>query len=607
MRRSLLCLIPVLMLVGCGPATEPAPDSFTVQADAQAFLDQHTEKYLQLYYDLTQAEWASNTRIVEGDDSNLKAQEAAHAAFAQYTGSTEVIERTRALLEKESDLTPLQVRQLKAILYAAANNPQTVSDLVTERIAAEAKQTEALFGFDFTLDGSSVSTNDIDDVLSESADLDQRQAAWESSKEVGKELKDGLEKLVGLRNGTVEALGYENYFHYQVSDYGMSVDEMMSLNQKFVSEVWPLYRQLHTWARYTLAERYGVEVPAMLPAHWLPNRWGQDWVALVKVEGLDLDAALKDKEPEWIVQQAEDFYISLGFEALPEVFWEKSSLYPLPADAGYKKNNHASAWHLDLENDVRSLMSVQPNQRWWSTTHHELGHIYYYISYSRPEIPHLLRGGANRGFHEAVGSLLGLASMQKPFLTGKGLVEEDAEVDEIQALLAEALESIVFIPFSAGTMTHFEHDLYAADLPKDQYNARWWQYVEQFQGITPPSDRGEEYCDAASKTHINDDAAQYYDYAISGILLQQLHRHIATKILNQDPRATNYYGQKEVGAFLRGILELGSSQDWRQVMQEHLGEEISASATLEYFAPLVGYLEGQNEGREHTLPEQPTF
>ncbi len=611
MLRYVLFLALLCLVVGCGPASDEASDASSAQdaaqAEAQAFLDQHTETYLKLYYDLTRAEWASNTRIVEGDDSNLKAQEAAHAAFAQFTGSTEVIEQTRALLEKEGELTPLQVRQLKAILYSAANNPQTVGDLVTERIAAEAKQTETLFGFDFTLDGQSVSTNDIDDVLAESADLDQRLAAWESSKEVGKELKDGLEHLVGLRNGTVEALGYENYFHYQVSDYGMSVDEMMELNRKFIAEVWPLYRQLHTWARYTLAERYGAEVPTMLPAHWLPNRWGQDWVAMVKVEGLDLDAVLKDKEPEWIVKQAEDFYISLGFEALPEVFWEKSSLYPLPQDAGYKKNNHASAWHLDLENDVRSLMSVQPNQRWWSTTHHELGHIYYYISYSRPEIPHLLRGGANRGFHEAVGSLLGLASMQKPFLAAKGLVEEGAEVDEIQALLAEALDSIVFIPFSAGTMTHFEHDLYAADLPKDEYNARWWKYVEQFQGITPPGERGEEFCDAASKTHINDDAAQYYDYAISNILLQQIHRHIASKILNQDPRATNYYGQKDVGAFLKGILELGSSRDWRQVMQDHLGEDISASATLEYFDPLVEYLETQNEGREHTLPEQPTF
>ena len=61
----------------------------------------------------------------------------------------------------------------------------------------------------------------------------------------------------------------------QVSSYGMSVEEMMRLNHGFVREIWPLYRELHTWTRHELAERYGAEVPEMLPAHWLPNRWGQ--------------------------------------------------------------------------------------------------------------------------------------------------------------------------------------------------------------------------------------------------------------------------------------------------------------------------------------------
>ena len=34
---------------------------------------------------------------------------------------------------------------------------------------------------------------------------------------------------------------------------------------------------------------------------------------------------------------------------LPKTFYEKSDLYPVPKGANYKKNNHASAWHLDLD------------------------------------------------------------------------------------------------------------------------------------------------------------------------------------------------------------------------------------------------------------------
>ena len=159
-----------------------------------------------------------------------------------------------------------------------------------------------------------------------------------------------------------------------------------------------------------------------------------------------------------------------------------------------------------------------------------------------------------------------------------------------KTLLKEALNYIVFILFSAGTMTHFEHDLYVDSISDDQFNAKWWEYVSKFQGIVPPSERGEDYCDAASKTHINNDAAQYYDYALSYVLLFQFHNHIAENILMQDPRATNYYGNTEVGKFLHDVLSPGATRDWRELLKETTGEDINAKAMLNYFAPLMDYL-----------------
>lgn len=572
-------------------------------AEAQAFIDSYTQEYQRLYYASSEAQWAMNTRIVEGDSTNATRAKAANEAFADFTGSEENINKTREF-QKKTDLSPLQKRQLDGMLYSAADNPATVKDLVKSRIKAEADQTEKLFGFNFTLDGKSVTTNDIDEILRTETNPAKRRKAWEASKEVGKGLKAGLVHLRGLRNQTVQALGYDDYFSYQVSDYGMTRQEMMDLMQGFVRDIWPLYRELHTYARYELAKKYKVEqVPDLIPADWLPNRWGQDWSNLIEVEGLDLDGALKDKEPEWMVKTAEAFYVSLGFEKLPDVFWEKSSLYPVPADSAFKKNNHASAWHLDLERDVRSLMSIVANSEWYETTHHELGHIYYYLCYTNPDVPVLLRKGANRGFHEAIGSLLGLAAMQKPYMQHLGLIPADAKTDEQRTLLKEALNYIVFMPFGAGVMTEFEHDLYAKNLPEAEFNKRWWELAAKYQGMAPPATRGEEYCDAASKTHINDDAAQYYDYAMSYVLLFQFHDHIAKKILKQDPHATNYYGSKEVGTFLKGVLTPGGSRDWRELLKENLGEDMSAKAMLDYFMPLMDYLKKENAGRKYALPE----
>ncbi|MDQ3515235.1 MAG: M2 family metallopeptidase, partial [Gemmatimonadota bacterium] len=576
--RVVALAVTVAMASACSQIAQTAVSvatSVVTQADAQAYLDSYAAEFQRLSYASSLAEWESNTRIVAGDSSNAVRTKAANEASARFVGSVANIERIRGFLAQKDRLTPLQVRQLEAMLYAAANQPATVPDIVRRRIAAETEQTEKLYGYTFMVGGKAVTPNQIDSTLRNSTNMADRRAYWESSKAVGPTLKPGIMNLRNLRNQTVQALGYPDFFTYQVSDYGMTTAEMLQMTDNLLREIRPLYRELHTWARYELAQRYGVPVPEYLPAHWLSNRWGQNWSDLVKSSGgSSPDDAFKGRTAEWVVRSSEDFYKSLGFPALPASFYEKSSLFPLPADAPYKKNTHASAWHLDLESDLRSLMSVQPDAYWWETSHHELGHIYYYVAYSRPEIPLVLRGGANRAYHEAIGSMIGLASMQRPFLVGRGLLAANAQADERAQLLREALNYIVFMPWSAGTMTRFEHELYANNLSPDQWNARWWELARRYQGIVPPAPRGEQFADALTKTHINDDPAQYYDYALSFALLFQMHNHIAKNILHQDPRNTNYYGNTGVGDFLRTLMAPGASRPWRDVLRETTGQEL---------------------------------
>lgn len=567
----------------------------------QAYLNEYNDQYRKLYYASALGQWELNTRIVEGDTMNAYKARMADEAMAKFTGSKENIDKATSYLKFEKELSELQIRQLKKILYLAAGNPASAEKEVKALIKAGTAQTESLYGYKFTLDGKEITPNDIDSMLAGVTDLEMRRKAWESSKAIGSALKPGLVNLRELRNKVVQSLGYSDYFSYQVSDYGITREEMLSLLKKINQELFPLYRELHTYMRYELAKKYNQPVPDFLPAHWLSNRWGQDWSEMVTVEGLDLDSVLKTKSAEWIARQGEKFYVSLGLPALPQSFWDQSSFYPVPKDAGYKKNTHASAWHMDLDKDVRTLMSIVPNAQWYETVHHEYGHIYYYMIYSNPKVPFLLREGANRAYHEALGSMLGLAAMQKPFLDGLGLIPPGAQSDEMKILLKDALNYIVFIPWSTGTMSVFENDLYAGKLPPDQWNKRWWQLVKDYQGIVPPVDRGENYCDAATKTHINDDAAQYYDYALSYILLFQVHDYISKNILHQDPHNTNYFGNKEIGKFMKEIMEPGSSIDWRVLLKEKTGEELSARAMLDYFNPLMDYLKKENEGRKYTM------
>jgi len=442
-----------------------------------------------------------------------------------------------------------------------------------------------------------VTPNQIDDVLANSRDMAERKKYWEVSKQSGVALKPGLIKLQELRNKTAQATGFKSYFDLEVSDYGMSVQEMMALNEKIIRDIKPLYQQLHAFTKYKLAERYKQPVPKKIPAHWLGNRWSQEWPGIV--EGVNLDPLLKDKEPEWLIKQAERFYVSMGMAPLPKSFYEKSDLYELGPDSPRKKNTHASAWHIDLENDVRSLMSVKSDFDWFKTTHHELGHIYYYMAYTNPDVPVTLRGGANRAFHEAIGYLIATASKQVPYLREIGVLPKDMPIDKTKWLLDEALaNAVVFMPWSAGVMTHWEHDFYEQNLSPEEYNKRWWQYVAKYQGVEAPEPRSEQFCDPATKTHINDDPAGYYDYALSFVIQYQLHDYIAKNILKQDPRNCNYYGNKEVGKFLMDLLKLGATRDWREVIKEKTGEEISTRAMVEYFSPLMDYLNKENAGRD---------
>ena len=530
-----------------------------LQERADRFLDLANAGYQALYRVQNIALWNAATDVTPAHDA---ASDTAGEAMAAFTGNPALINEAKALLEHRSELKPLTVLQLDRVILNAAEGPMTNPKLVAERVAAETKQASTLNSFVFHRDGKVITANEIDDCLATNRDLARRRAVWEASKMSGPALKPGLVNLQKLRNGVAQELNYPDYFALQVASYGMTTEEMIAMQDNFMRELRPLYLQLHTWVSANMDDRF------------------------------------KGRTSEWIVKTAEQFYTGLGFAKLPDSFWQLSDLYPVKPGDPRKKNTHASCWHIDLDKDIRSLQSVEPNAEWFYTAHHELGHAYYFMSYTRPEVPPLLRIGANPAFHEGIGELIALASCQVPYLKSVGVLPENFQANPTDFLLDDALSRAVpFIFWSSGTMTHWEADVYAGKLDPGQWNARWWQYVRNLQGIEPPSPRGEEFCDAATKTHINDTPFYYYSYAIATVLKFQLHDYIARRILHQPPQACNYANNKEVGDFLRGILVKGGTEDWRKVLRDATGEDLSTRAMVEYFKPLMAWLREQNKGR----------
>ena len=584
----------VLLLLVALISPTHAETKSPIQERADRFLALANAGYQAVFRVNAEAQWTAVTDVTPEHDA---AAEATGKAFAAFNGNVAIIKEARELLTHQKELNEITVRQLKQLLLNAAEGPMTNPELVAKRVAAETKQASLMNGFEFKLNGQKITANQIDDKLEKSTDLAERKAVWEASKEIGPALKPNLVTLRDLRNGVAKEMKYPDYFSLEVAPYGMTTDEMIKMLDDWMATLRPLYLQLHTWAKYKLAEKFHQPVPKKIPAHWINNRWAQEWPGLV--EAANIDKYFEGRTPEWIVRTAEQFYTGLGLPPLPQSFWEKSDLFPVPPDSNRKKNTHASCWHIDLQNDIRSLQSIEPNSRWFFTAHHELGHGHYFEAYSRPEVPYVLRIGAAPGFHEGVGELIALASSQVPYLQARGVLPHEFNADKTAFLLDDALaRSLPFIYFSCGTMSHWEADIYAHNLPADQWNARWWKYVGDFQGIEPPEPRGEQFCDPASKTHINDTPAYYYNYAFATVFKFQLHDYIARKILHQPPQSCNYADNKEVGVWLNNILKKGGTEDWRKVLKEATGEDISTRAMMEYFKPLMVWLEEQNKGRQ---------
>ena len=104
-------------------------------------------------------------------------------------------------------------------------------------------------------------------------------------------------------------------------------------------QVKPLYANLHCYVRAKLSAKYGAAVqPRTGPirADLLGNMWAQEWGNIYDVVaptggpglGYDLDARLKAQnyDAKKLTQTGEGFYTSIGLQALPTTFWERSQL-----------------------------------------------------------------------------------------------------------------------------------------------------------------------------------------------------------------------------------------------------------------------------------------
>ncbi|NCP12422.1 MAG: M2 family metallopeptidase [Sphingomonadales bacterium] len=588
--------------VGPQAAASPAEQPPTA-ADAEAFIAAAEQDLFDYSVEASQVNWVNYNFITSdtdamaarinavGTEKSVKyALEA--AKYAQVPGLSADVKRKLDILRN-------------GIVLPAPTTPGAATELntIATDLSSQYGKGKGM------LDGKPISGSDIEAEMGNldrtPAEYKEMWASWHSN--VGAPMKDDYTRMVAIANEGAEELGFDNVGAMWRSGYDMSPEEFTATTERMWQEVKPLYIALHTYVRAKLNEKYGDGVQAKtgpIRADLLGNMWAQEWGNIYPLVapkgsgdlGYDIGDLLKakGKGPIDMVHIGENFYSSLGMAPLPQTFWDRS-LFTKPADRDVVC--HASAWDIDNKDDIRIKMCIKQNADDFITIHHELGHNYYQRAYKAQ--PYLYLNGANDGFHEAIGDFVAL-SITPQYLVDIGLLDKkdvpSADKD-IGLLLRQAMDKVAFLPFGL-LVDKWRWGVFDGSITPDQYNAQWHALKEEYQGIAPPVARPADAFDPGAKYHIPGNTP-YTRYFLARILQFQFYKAACDQAGWTGPlHRCSFYGDKQVGAKLNAMLEMGASKPWPDALETFTGtREMSGKALVEYFAPLKAWLDEQNKGK----------
>ena len=599
MKKYLSIYLLVLIVASCVPGSEQIDRNKELE-DFLNNIEEENKKDGPIIYS---ASWISSNFIT------YDSQKVIADYGTRYTLKS--LERSREASAFDDLSTSTENRRMLNILKSSFVMPPPLNKELASELSSITTSLEAMYGSGEHCyeDGSCYDLEAFESIIDNSRNPEELLKAWLGWHEIGKPMKPMYMRMVDIGNQGSRDLGYQGLSDLWFSKYDMPADDFLNETDRVWEEVKPLYDALHCHVRAKLNEHYGDDVvpeSGPLPVHLLGNMWGQSWsniYDLVYTEesqqnSVDVTKIIEEKGLNEIemVEYAEDFFLSIGFEPLPDTFWERS-LFVKPRDRSVVC--HASAWNLDpANNDLRIKMCIQKNEEDFVTIHHELGHIFYYQAYNH--LPTLFQGGANDGFHEAFGDLLTL-SITPDYLTQIDFISEKeasvAKEDPIGLLMKQALDGVVVVPW-ALMLDKWRSGVFNGEIDETNLNSSWWRLREYYQGISTSTERSEEYFDPGAKYHIPGNTP-YTRYYLARIMQYQFHEALCNEIeFDGLLHECSIYGSKKAGDKIISTMAMGESLPWQDAFENLTGtRQLSGKSILNYYAPLKDWLDEQNKNR----------
>jgi peptidyl-dipeptidase A len=565
-------------------------------AEAEAFIRNSESLLADLSVKASRASWVQSNFIT--DDTEAISAQANQALIEATTKLAKDIKRFDGM--KFPPALERKFKLLKLSLFSLSDprEREEVAQLGTSLEAEYGKGKACPDTGKFA--GKCLPIGEVEQVLAESRDPGEMKSLWKAWNAVGAPLRQKYARFIDLQNKGAQELGYKDMGAMWRSNYDMSPEQFSAEVERLWNQVRPLYESLHAYVRSRIVKQYGAQAVSgdgLIRADLLGNPWAQEWGNIFPIvsntvagRGYDLTAILRQKKVDerGMVRYGENFFKSLGFAPLPQTFWDRS-LFVKPRDR--EVVCHASAWDVDNKDDLRLKMCIQIRDEDFVTVHHELGHNFYQRAYNKQ--PFLFQNGANDGFHEAIGDTIAL-SITPEYLRQVGLLQETPKSDDTALLLRQAMDKVAFLPFGL-MIDQWRWKVMDGSLKTADYNRGWWELRERYQGVVPPLARSEKDFDPGAKYHVPANVP-YTRYFLAHILQFQFYKALCTEAGYKGPlHRCSFYGNKQAGAKLIAMLEMGMSKPWPEALKSLTGETaIDAGAMLEYFAPLKKWLDEQN-------------
>jgi peptidyl-dipeptidase A len=593
-----LIVFSMTLVSSCANSPGPVASSNSPAAEADKFITDAEARLFDLSVKYSRADWVKSTFITQ--DTEALSAEANEALIAATTELAEQSTRFNGL-DLPAD-TARKLKLLKLSLVLPAPKDSAERDELT-KIAASM---EGAYGRGkFCPDGDKgkcLSLGDMEKILATSRDPEELKRIWLGWHQVSPPYRKDYQRFVELGNKGAKEMGFKDMGAMWREKYDMEPDAFAAEMERLWQQVKPLYDSLYTYTRRKLVQKYGTQIVSEngpIPAHLLGNMWAQTWSNIYPLlapagadRGYDLTAVLKGRntDAQQMVRYGETFFTSVGFESLPQTFWERS-MFVKPADR--EVVCHASAWDIDFDKDVRLKMCINPTEEDFTVVHHELGHNYYQMAYAKQ--PFLYRESANDAFHEAIGDTIAL-SVTPAYLKQIGLIDKVPEQSaDLGFLLQRSLDKVAFLPFGY-LVDQWRWKVFSGEIGPGDYNRGWWELREKYQGVAPPAPRTEQDFDAGAKYHVPGNTP-YARYFLAAILQFQFHRALCREAgFNGPLYQCSIYGNKKAGEKLKQMLAMGASKPWPEALKAMTGEDrMDATAIIDYFTPLKEWLDQQNK------------